>query len=211
MAWFSRFTRFGDVHAVYGQELDNSCIIASAIMCVFKINKLRPDASSLKTTQDVISKYKKIEGNKAHDFAVSGGDPKLIARVLNTMNCGTWKGDWVSAKDVSKIVHEKVGLTKGIGPSVDVSPVIAGVGWSGGGGHAVVIDTVRSWNEKLYETVCDPWDADVHITGFDPATAFSYEQKKSMFSHNFWGETKGDKSPFGPTDSGSGIAIVYRT
>lgn len=211
MAWFSRFTRFGDVHAVYGQELNNSCIIASAIMCVFKINKLRPNAASVHTTSDIIAKYKAAEGNPTHNFDTTGGDPKLIARVLNTCHCGTWKGDWVSAQDVSKIIHDKVGVTKGFGPSVDVNPVIAGVGWSAGGGHAVVVDTVRSWDDQLYATVCDPWDADVHITAMNPSTPFVYEPKKSMFSHNFWGASKGDKQPFNPKTTGSGVAIVYRT
>jgi len=38
MAWFTRITRFGDVHLVYGQEHDRSCGLACIMMCVFKLN-----------------------------------------------------------------------------------------------------------------------------------------------------------------------------
>ncbi|MCP5072152.1 MAG: hypothetical protein GY947_02500 [Rhodobacteraceae bacterium] len=210
MAWFSRFTRFGDMHLVYGQELSNSCAIASIIMCVFKVNKLKPDASSLKATQDIIKMYEAEEGAK-HNFEVKGGDPKLMARVLNKLHCGTWVGDWVSASEVSRIVHKKIGVTNGFGPTVDVNPVMAGVGWTGGGGHATVIDTIREFGGQLYATVCDPWDANVHITDFDPKQPFKYRPGQGGFSVNFWGQTKGDDQPFSASTSGSGIAIVYRT
>jgi hypothetical protein len=53
MAWFSRFTRFGDMHLVYGQEANMSCGIASVMMCVFKINKLNPGATSVTVEQDI--------------------------------------------------------------------------------------------------------------------------------------------------------------
>lgn len=198
------------MHLVYGQEHNQSCVVASIIMCVFKVNKLRPGVSSLKTTQQIIKMYEAEEG-KSHNFETNGGDPKLMARVLNKLHCGTWEGDWVSASDVSRIVCDKVGVTTGFGPTVDVNPVMAGVGWAGGGGHATVIDTIRKSGDKQYATVCDPWDANVHINEIDAGQPFSYKPGNSGFSVNFWGDTKGDASPFAASTSGSGVAICYRT
>jgi len=42
MAWFTRFTRFGDIHRVYGQEKNISCGVACAVMAVYKIHKITP-------------------------------------------------------------------------------------------------------------------------------------------------------------------------
>ena len=210
MAWFSRFTRFGDTHMVFGQEAGMSCGIASIIMCVFKINKLSPGANASFKEKEIYDMYTKASG-ATYVPETQGTHPNHIATVLNGLNCGTWTGAWLSGAECSKKIVEKVGITEGFGPTVDVTPVIAGVGWKGGGGHAMVIDTIRRGTDgKKYATVCDPWDANVHISRIRRSSAFSYTGNNAGFSVNLWGDTKADASPYGPSDNGKSIAIIYR-
>ena len=63
MAWFTRLTRFGDAHLVYGQEANMSCGIASVMMCVFKVNKLKPGAASVTVEKDIYQKYSQALGS----------------------------------------------------------------------------------------------------------------------------------------------------
>ena len=70
MAWFTRFTRFGDVHLVYSQEAENSCGIACVMMTVFKISKLSPGVRSL-------YKEKQITEETALGEADNAGDLKM--------------------------------------------------------------------------------------------------------------------------------------
>ena len=60
MAWFTRFTRFGDVHLVYAQEQQNSCGIACVMMTVFKINKLTPGVRALHTEREIYGVYSRV-------------------------------------------------------------------------------------------------------------------------------------------------------
>lgn len=186
-----------------------SCGIASIIMCVFKINKLRPGADALKVEQEIYDLYTSASGSK-YNPATQGTKPEHLATVLNQLNCGSWKGMWTSAATLSKIVHDKVGVAAGLGPTVNVNPVIAGVGWSGGGGHATVVDTIRQFGGKLYATVCDPWDTNVHVVSMDPGKPFDYKADEGGFSFDFWGTHKGQAKPYGQGDQGAGIAVVFR-
>jgi len=209
MAWFSRFTRFGDTHLVFGQEANMSCGIASIIMCVFKINKFVPGANVNFKEREIYDMYTKASGS-TYAPETQGTQPHHIATVLNGLNCGNWKGEWLSGADCSKKIVEKVGITEGFGPTINVNPVIAGVGWKGGGGHAVVIDTIRVTEQRKYATVCDPWDANVHIARIRRSMPFAYNAEKVGFSVNIGGETKADDSPYGPSSTGKSIAIIYR-
>lgn len=210
MAWFSRFTRFGDAHLVYGQEENMSCGIASIIMCVFKINKLSPGAGSLYAEKEIYDLYAKASGG-AYKPETQGTHPVHLATVLNGLNCGTWTGAMVSGADAAKQIIDSVGISSGFGPTMNFSPVIAGVGWAGGGGHAVVIDTIRDFMGTKYATVCDPWDANVHIEEISAKKPFVYNAGKGGFHVNFWGDTKNEtKSAYGATDQGKNIALIYR-
>ncbi|MEM8690810.1 MAG: hypothetical protein AAGG57_02900 [Pseudomonadota bacterium] len=209
MAWFTRFTRFGDAHLVFGQEANMSCGIASILMCVFKINKFTPGATALRTNKEVYDLYTSVSGS-TYKPETQGTDPALLASVLNQLNCGKWTGKYVDAKTVTSTILQKVRSQGGFGPTSDVKPMIAGVGWSGGGGHAVCIDTVRRFDGKSYATVCDPWDSNVHIVPVAAATPFNYEAGKGGLAVDFWGEHKGQKNPYPKTHQGKGIAVIYR-
>ena len=90
MAWFSRFTRFGDMHLVYGQEANMSCGIASVMMCVFKINKLRPDRKALTLEKNITKKYETKLGSK-YDSEKVGTYPQHLATILGEFTKTSWK------------------------------------------------------------------------------------------------------------------------
>jgi hypothetical protein len=62
MAWFSRFTRFGDVHWVYGQERNISCGVACVIMAVFKTHKFTPGTKAVYSENEILKRAKQITG-----------------------------------------------------------------------------------------------------------------------------------------------------
>ena len=187
MAWFSRVTRFGDVHFVYAQEAENSCGIASVVMTVFKINKLVPGAAALHREREVYRHYSAVTGSTYDGSAYSFADD--LASVLNCLNVGTWEGKFIGASNVSQAIVDSVGVdTPGLsllaGPLAPAAyvgnqlrqriPIIVLVGWNAGGAHFVVVDTVNNTPFGMYASVCDPWDGNVHITGFRTGSAFNY-------------------------------------
>jgi len=182
LAWFSRFTRFGDMHFVYSQEAGNSCGIASVMMCVFKVNKLTPGASALHKEQEVYKVYGDIIGS-SYDGSVYTYASKL-AQTLNKLNCGQWKHENVGADKVCDTLMSKVGVSGAFGAIVNVTPAIVLVRWAGGGGHFVVVDTVRSFAGSKYATVCDPWDAQLRVTKITSGQVFDY-RTASTTSVNF--------------------------
>lgn len=52
--WFTRFTRFGDTHLVFGQEQGISCGLACVIMAAYKINKLTPSVKAMYDEDDMM-------------------------------------------------------------------------------------------------------------------------------------------------------------
>ena len=194
MAWFSRISRFGDVHLVYGQEAGMSCGIASTMMCVFKINKLKPGATALTVETDIDAKYEAAIG-KAYDSETTGTFPDKLATVLNGFTSGNWKSHLFQPGDVPQALIDKVGITTGFGPTLNCEPVIMGVDWDLGGAHWVVVDTIREFSGH-HATVCDPWDTNVHIQKFKTGSPFYYDAASGGFSIDFWGEHKGKKNPY---------------
>ena len=186
-----------------------SCGIASVLMCVFKINKLSINADALKKNTEIYALYSRISGGR-YKPGEQGTHPHHLASVLNELDCGKWTGEYVSAEALSLLIHRNVGRSGGIGPVSKVNPVIAGVGWQGGGGHATVVDTIRTWNNEKFATVCDPWDANVHVVPFNETKPFSYNAGRGGFSVDFWGAHQGQKLPYPVTAVGGGIAAVYR-
>jgi hypothetical protein len=210
MGWFSRITRFGDVHLVYGQEANMSCGIASVMMCVFKINKLKPGADAVTVEKDIYKKYESASGGQYKPNKVGTG-PLHLVTVLNGLNCGTWKWDKVAANDAPKRIIDVVGVSS-LGPVVEVNPLIIGVDWDTGGAHWIVVDTVRNVFNTHYATICDPWDTNVHIQSLAVGSPFVYEAGKGGFSVDFFGGHKGQTSPYGAKDIGKTKTwgMIYR-
>ena len=210
MAWFTRVTRFGDMHLVYGQEANMSCGIASVIMCVFKINKLRPGAQAVHVEKEIYDKYSAASGG-AYKPEKVGTRPEHLVTVLDSLNCGKWQWSAVPSASASQRIIEEVGIS-GLGPTLTVDPVIVGIDWDEGGAHWVVIDTIRSVGGTMYATICDPWDTNVHVQSLTPGQPFTYQAGQGGFSVDFWGSHKGQTSPYSATSQGrvKTWGMIYR-
>jgi len=177
MPWFTRLSRFGDVHYVYSQAAQNSCGIASVMMCVFKSNKLTPGATAITKEQEVYKVYGDIVGatydGSAYSFATK------LDLTLNKLNCGKWKAEYVGPDKVAARISKVCGKTSGWGPTLGTSPIIVLIGWEGSGAHFVVVDTVRSMF-GTYATVCDPWDAQLRITKMKSGSDFKYSTGQTI-------------------------------
>ena len=185
MAWFTRFTRFGDMHIVYGQEHGMSCGLASVMMCVFKVNKLTPGKTAITTEEEIRKKYQTLLGSNYNSEQV-GTYPTLLASILTSFTPGTWRWQQLQPNAVTAKLIAKVGVTGGIGPVVDVEPVILGVDWDLGGAHWVVVDTIRSPFFSKFATVNDPWDANVHMQEISDSGPFTYKAGEGGFSIDGW-------------------------
>lgn len=206
MAWFSRFTRFMDVHLVYGQEADNSCGIACVMMTVFKLNKLKPGAAALYKEQEIYDVYSKASGAKYDGSSYTYCNH--LATTLGKLNVGTWKSECVGPGRVSANIKQRVkNFSAFSGPTINVKPIIVLVGWKAGGAHFVVVDTVRNLDDDDYATVCDPWDGDVHVTKFDEDGIFPYTGRHQPLS---W-DLGGTKHDYEKPNAGQGNGwIVYQ-
>ncbi|MBM4077408.1 MAG: hypothetical protein FJ267_17410 [Planctomycetes bacterium] len=217
MAWFSRFTRFGDAHIVYAQEAENSCGIACVMMNVFKINKLIPGAQAVHKEQEVYKVYSEVTGS-TYDGSTYSFATKL-AEVLNKLNVGTWQATNVGAANVSQAIVDSVGVDV-VGQSLGggwpaswianqlkpINPIIVLVGWTAGGAHFVVVDVVNQTPWGMYASVCDPWDGDVHITEFETGRNFNYIGARNAFS---W-DLGGYRHDYSTTSTGSPNGWVVR-
>lgn len=211
MAWFSRISRFGDVHMVYGQEAGMSCGIASVLMCVFKINKFTPGAAAVHEETKVCDLYATASGGVYKPETV-GTHPTHLVTVLNGLNCGSWAWAGLAGAAASKKILDTVGISGGIGPTATVNPVIVGVDWNAGGAHWIVIDTIRKPFGSRYATICDPWDTNLHVQEISDKSPFTYDAGQGGLSVDFWGSHKGQTSPYGKTDQGvlKTWGIIYR-
>jgi hypothetical protein len=101
-----------------------------------------------------------------------------------------WKYERFLGNDIPSHIIEKVGVTSGIGPVRTVRPVIIIIRWSDGIQHAVLVDTVRTFLGKKYATVCDPWDANVHVVPLEERwlLSFRYTGGSPAVGVNFWGK-----------------------
>jgi hypothetical protein len=178
MAWFTRFTRFGDVHFVFGQELGNTCGPSSALMCYTKIMKLSPGATMYGESHVMEKHYQKWYG-KPYDGAKEGTWPEGLVYALNQMGCGRWRQDSYSPVQATAAIEKFVGVAdSSFGPIVSATPIILGVNWDGStASHWVCIDTVRDIFGRKYATICDPWDANVHVQRIKSGDPFVYEAK----------------------------------
>lgn len=190
MGWFSRFTRFGDAHMVYGQERDNSCGLASIMMVVFKINKLKPGAQALHTENAVIKTFTDTLGYAPQVGTNQAGTTgSELVKVLNKLNVGKWEYHVCGDAGVAGKIMNSVGtdifsfgsaaIANAIGRG---APIICGTDWDVAGGHWVVVDTVNNFFGSLYASVNDPWDADVHITPIKRGSTVRYIAEKAKTS-----------------------------
>jgi hypothetical protein len=168
------------------------------MMCVFKINKLKPGRTSLTVEKDIYKKYQNAGGG-TYDAATAencGTYGTILAVVLNGFTGGNWKWRQTHPDDVPQKLIEKVGVTDRMGPTVSVNPVILGVDWDLGGAHWVVVDTIRSFGGSNYATICDPWDTNVHMQKFNTGAPFYYDAASGGFMVNLWGTNKGATQPY---------------
>ncbi|TWT55414.1 hypothetical protein KOR42_28000 [Thalassoglobus neptunius] len=190
MAWFSRFTRFGDVHLCFAQEQNISCGLACIIMAAFKINKLKPKVTAMYGEDDMMAKAKTLFGaNPLGDAGLTGN--KMIS-LLNddSLNMKGWTFTSPNIDQMNNEIVKNVGVSEGWGPTVSVSPVIILVQWKGGTSrHWVLIDTVRKFWGSTYATVCDPWDGSVHVIKIDKDRRFDYAARDTI-DVDFWGKRK---------------------
>ena len=83
MAWFQRYTRFADMHYVYGQERGMSCGLACVTMAVFKVNKLVPGIAAQLDEDQIMRTYNAIMPNA--DKPMSGTYPEPLVKVLDAL------------------------------------------------------------------------------------------------------------------------------
>lgn len=186
MAWFTRITRFGDAHFVFGQEQNMTCGPSCALMCYTKINKLTPGMQMYATTERIKDHYARWLGS-AYDGSVAGTWPDGLAYALNRMNCGRWTTTSVQGNRAVNRIVDLVGTSGAFGPTVEVNPIIVGVNWDGStASHWVVIDTIREFAGSLYATICDPWDAGLHVQRVTPGQDFVYQAGDTAHI-DFWG------------------------
>ena len=200
------------MHLVYGQEEDNSCGMASIMMTFFKSYKLVPGKQAVYQEERVIKAYEQAKGG-AHDFTRNGAIDNIVLKTINALDGGNWSYEFKQGgAGMGALVADKVGVTGGLGPTVNVTPVMLGVTWADGtGGHWVVVDTVRSLLGGRTATVCDPWDTNVHMQDFTRGGVFTYRPGNGGLMVNFGGSSKGDANPYGKSKSGWADAIIYKT
>lgn len=188
MAWFTRFSRFGDIHFVYGQERENTCGPSSVMMCVAKINKIAPGKTAVYLEEQIRNMYGAWQ-NAPYNGRDYGTYPAGLVDILNNLNCGRWTHTMVPAAQSASKIIELVGSSSAFsGPVVKVKPIIVGVNWDGStSSHWIVIDTVRTVFGSTYATVCDPADADVHVQKITAGQPFVYEANTAI-SFDFWGQ-----------------------
>jgi hypothetical protein len=211
MTWFTRITRFGDVHMVYSQENANSCGIACVRMVIFKTNKLKPTLKSTYTESALDKAYGKITHTNYNGSTYS--DSMELVKLLNQYTSASWRVDYVGDAGISDVIMGSVKPSAlpvtlvGQAASMVCDPVIVLVGWESGARHFVVIDTVHQINGANYASVCDPWDGDVHITKFTPGQPFSYTATQSPFS---WSTSKSEHSYKAEPSQGAGNGWIIR-
>jgi hypothetical protein len=175
MAWFTRITRFADVHLVYAQEQENSCGIACVMMTVFKLNKLRPGTRALYAEREIYGVYGRAANTTYDGTAYSYA--RHLATTLNGLHVGQWVAENVGPQNVADTLISSVGTVRP-GPTINYpvgkAPAIVLVGWSDRGAHFVVVDTIVSSGGGLFASVCDPWDGNVHVTPMQAGQRFNY-------------------------------------
>ena len=207
MAWFSRITRFGDVHWVFGQEREISCGVACAIMAAFKINKLVPGTKAIFDEDTVLEKAVGLLG--PNPLGASGLSTAKLVQLLNhpDLKMPGWRHEQLAPGAVPRKLIDIIGVTNGFGLTINSKPAVVGIDWKGGGGHWVLVDSIRSLIGKKYATVCDPWDANVHVTSLQTDKTLLYTGKAAP-KVDLWGQHHEYNAP---SEGGAFIGdVIYR-
>jgi|GEM_PF-1371995 len=198
MAWFTRVSRFGDVHAVFGQEHYYTCGVACVIMAAFKVHGIRPNTRAFFSEEQILAKARAL--GMRDDDATRGFKANEIVQLLNDddLRMPGWRYTIFDADLIPRKIAEKVGVTHRIGPILSVNPVIVDIRWFSDRkqGHALLVDSVRSVFGKTYATVCDPSDAHVHVIELEEAIPAGggedyltrYTGGKPAIGVNLWGK-----------------------
>lgn len=201
MSWFVRLSRFASVHMVRSQDKDMSCGMASIVMINFKIKKglmfagmaagAQLSASGIpggsfvgqslsraaidyavKSESEVYKLYEKHKGS-AHDFNTTGASPGLYPKVLADLGLGAWERVDVGETGVVQAAID--GTASG-------NPVMLGVTFDNGAGHAVVCDETHDFFGSKYLCICDPWDGELYIVSGTPGAALRYDASSKPIS-----------------------------
>jgi len=183
MPWFLRTSRHG-VHAVYGQQADNSCGIACVIMVNFKMKKWEVASAAatvasnpivgfpalglatydaVKRETEVYGAYSKVTGQKYDGTTYT--DATVLPRVLNELSIGRWVAACVTARDLAGSILDKYSRW----------PFITLVHWRAGGGHFVICDNVEKSGTGGSADFCDPWDTSVRTLTLVRGRAITYQ------------------------------------
>jgi hypothetical protein len=193
VAWFTRIDRFGDSHLCFSQEQTESCGLACVKMIMFKVNKLRPGHAALVTEKWIENIYKKHDPT-AVNVGSEGIDLSAMVGALNELKIGTWQYASPPNQDIPELLIEKLKPdVAGLGAVNSVLrgfPIILGVHWGSGGGHAVLLDTITKfpWANAWWGAVCDPGDGDVHVVRLHKGQQLTYKGQRVKWSFNAWGK-----------------------
>lgn len=201
MSWFVRLSRFASVHMVRSQDKDMSCGMASIVMMNFKIKKglmfagmaagAQLQASgipggsyvgqtlsqaamdyAIKSESEVYKLYEKAKGS-AHDFNTTGASPSLYPQVLADLGLGQWERVEVGDTGIAQAI---------IDATAGGNPVMVGVSWDGGGGHAVVCDETHDFFGNKYLCICDPWNGELYVVKCTPGSVVRYDASDKPIS-----------------------------
>lgn len=163
-------------------------------MAAFKINKLRPGVTAMFSESDILARATALFG--PNPLGTAGlNNPQMVTLLNDPLwNMPGWSLSTLPPNQVSQRIIDRVGVDGGFGPTLNVKPVIVGVDWHGGGGHWVLVDTVRRFMGSLYATVCDPWDGSVHVTKIKRGATFSYVGQ-DVVDFDLWGQRNQYSSP----------------
>lgn len=184
-----------------------TCGPSCALMCYAKITKLVPGQQFYWNDQRIRDAYGEWQG-KPYDGSAAGTYPEGLVYALNKFNIGNWTQTNAGGAGAVDIILRRVGM-RGLGPVVTVDPIIVGIDWDGStASHWVCIDTVRAFNDSLYATVCDPWDAGLHVQKIKRGANFAYRAAET-FDFDFGGTHYNYGSPeLGRVDT---WPIIHRT
>jgi hypothetical protein len=207
---------------VYAQERPMSCGIASILMINFKVKKAAMMAGiaagaaissvpiigstvgatmaraamrwAIESEPHVYREYTSVTGSP-YDGSV-GTFPTPLAQVLTNLGCGQWRARGLAnASDLPAAIRS--GLSGG-------APVLIGVGWDNGGGHAMVVDEAHGDNLLI----CDPWDGELRVTPAPNGSPLRYTPG-SVWSFSVGGTRYGGTdTPYARGSAGTGLNFV---